>query len=155
MASGQFPVRRSKFRRTAFGGLLALGVCLACGPFGQARAGEGRVKIGEPAAPSPITTEQTSRELRVPFVPYVYASDRRTMYFDRWYYVRQLFRMGKYKIAYPLRPDYTDPRDSRVYAAQGAGIPLAVPLAPNVSYGYNYSNGPQGSRMTPISRYQP
>jgi hypothetical protein len=59
--------------------------------------------------------------------------------------------MGKYQMVYAVDPGYTDARDSRLYSAQGAGVPMAVPLAPNVRHTYNYSWGLPASRLTPIS----
>jgi hypothetical protein len=69
--------------------------------------------------------------------------------FDRWYYLK---RAIGYTRIYPADSRYTDPRDRRVYSAWGYGVPMAVPLAANVHYQYNYSQGPQASRLTPISR---
>ena len=57
---------------------------------------------------------------------------------------------GAYKMVYPVNPDYRDPRDSGVYAAQGYGIPMSVPLAPTVQHVYNYSWGIPSSRLTPM-----
>jgi hypothetical protein len=54
-------------------------------------------------------------------------------------------------MVYPVDPRYFDPRDSKVYGAQGAGIPIVVPLAPNVGSSYNYGSGLPASRLTPIS----
>lgn len=59
---------------------------------------------------------------------------------------------GIYGVTYPVTPYRVDPRDTRVYSAQGYGMPMAVPLAPNVRYSYNYSSGIPSSRLTPISR---
>ena len=69
--------------------------------------------------------------------------------FDRWFYLK---RALGYEIVYPVRPWYSDPRDGRVFSAQGFGIPVASPLSAVVEYQYNYSQGPQGSRLTPVSR---
>ena len=60
--------------------------------------------------------------------------------------------VGTYAMGYPLNPDYFDPRDWSVYAAQGYGTPVAVPLAPQVEHTYNYGWGIPASRLTPISR---
>lgn len=57
-------------------------------------------------------------------------------------------------VVYPLNPWAYDRRDARVYSAQGYGIPLAVPLAPNVHFTYNYGWGIPSSRLTPLSRLQ-
>jgi hypothetical protein len=59
--------------------------------------------------------------------------------------------IGTYKMVYPVNPSYNDPRDARIYGAQGAGIPIVVPLAPNVRSSYNYGSGLPASRLTPIS----
>jgi len=59
--------------------------------------------------------------------------------------------IGTYQMIYPVNPSYNDPRDSRVYGAQGAGIPIVVPLAPSVRSVYNYGTGLPASRLTPIS----
>ena len=59
--------------------------------------------------------------------------------------------IGTYQMIYPVNPSYNDPRDSRVYGAQGAGIPIVVPLAPSVRSVYNYGTGLPSSRLTPIS----
>jgi hypothetical protein len=58
-------------------------------------------------------------------------------------------------MCYALNPEYFDPRDGRVYAAASEGVPMAVPLAPNVNYTYNYGWGIPSSRLTPISRFYP
>ncbi|NOX56318.1 MAG: hypothetical protein GXP27_18115 [Planctomycetes bacterium] len=58
---------------------------------------------------------------------------------------------GNYHVVYAVQPDYFDPRDGQVFAAPGTGVPMAVPLAPNVHYSYNYSHGIPSSRITPIS----
>ena len=59
--------------------------------------------------------------------------------------------VGSYNMIYPVNPDYVNPRDLRVYGAQGAGVPIVVPLAPTVRSSYNYSSGLPASRLTPIS----
>jgi len=59
--------------------------------------------------------------------------------------------IGTYQMIYPVNPSYNDPRDARIYGAQGAGIPIVVPLAPNVRSTYNYGSGLPGSRLTPVS----
>lgn len=58
---------------------------------------------------------------------------------------------GTYQMVYPVNPSYFDPRDTRLYGAQGAGVPIAVPLAPNVGSVFNYGTGLPASRLTPIS----
>lgn len=62
---------------------------------------------------------------------------------------------GKYQITYADQPQYYDERDTRIYAAQGYGMPVTVPLAPTVDYQYNYSSGMPSSRLTRISDYTP
>lgn len=59
---------------------------------------------------------------------------------------------GSSRVIYPANPYYFDPRDGKVYAAQGYGMPVGMPLAPNVEHAYNYSHGTPASRLTPISR---
>lgn len=52
-----------------------------------------------------------------------------------------------------LDPGYAHPSDMNgAYAAQGFGVPVTVPLAPNVRTQYNYSWGIPSSRLTPITR---
>lgn len=63
--------------------------------------------------------------------------------------------VGHYKITYPVNPGYFDGRDGQVYAAQGYGGPVSVPLAPVVRHTYNYGWGVPSSRLTPISRPLP
>jgi len=62
---------------------------------------------------------------------------------------------GTYQMVYPLNPDHCDPRDGQVHAAQGYGVPMAVPLAPVVRHQYNYSWGVPASRITHISNHAP
>lgn len=57
-----------------------------------------------------------------------------------------------YNMAYPVNPYHFDQRDGRIYAAQGYGHPVGVPLAPNVEHAYNYGWGVPSSRLTPVSR---
>ena len=61
-------------------------------------------------------------------------------------------KFGCYKMIYAANPYYADPRDSRVYAAEGYGLPVTVPLAPNVEHTYNYGWGIPSSRLTPVSK---
>ncbi|MFN8706161.1 MAG: hypothetical protein ACK50J_05725 [Planctomyces sp.] len=63
--------------------------------------------------------------------------------------------VGKYHMTYAHQPDYFDARDTQLYAAQGYGMPITVPLAPQVRHAYNYSAGIPASRITPISNYNP
>ncbi len=60
-----------------------------------------------------------------------------------------------YSMVYPYNPWYFDRRDAQVYAAQGYGAPMTVPLAPNVTNQWNYGWGVPSSRLTPISRVAP
>ena len=55
-------------------------------------------------------------------------------------------------MAYPVNPYHFDQRDGRIYAAQGYGHPVGVPLAPNVEHTYNYGWGIPSSRLSPVSR---
>lgn len=59
--------------------------------------------------------------------------------------------VGCYSRVYPQNPYYSDSRDGQTYAAQGYGVPMAVPLAPVVGHAYDYSWGVPSSRLTPIS----
>ncbi len=63
--------------------------------------------------------------------------------------------VGHYSMVYPLDPNYFDQRDGNIYAAQGYGGPVSVPLAPNVRHSYNYGWGVPSSRLTPISHPYP
>ena len=63
--------------------------------------------------------------------------------------------LGKYHMTYADQPSYIDPRDTQLYAAQGYGMPMSVPLAPNVHHAYNYSSGMPASRITHIGNYNP
>ena len=60
--------------------------------------------------------------------------------------------IGHYKMTYAVDPYQFDPRDGQLYGAQGYGVPIAVPLAPNVRHTYNYSWGVPSSRLTPVTR---
>lgn len=62
---------------------------------------------------------------------------------------------GHYSIVYPVDPGYFDGRDGQVYAAQGYGGAVSVPLAPTVRHAYNYSWGVPSSRLTPVSNTTP
>jgi len=63
--------------------------------------------------------------------------------------------VGCYDLVYPVDPFYFDKRDGQVYAAQGVGGPVSVPLAPTVRHTYNYGWGVPSSRLTPISHPVP
>lgn len=63
--------------------------------------------------------------------------------------------VGAYHVTYADQPDYIDQRDTQLYAAQGYGMPITVPLAPNVNHTYNYSAGVPASRVTHIGNYNP
>ncbi|WP_417390645.1 hypothetical protein [Gimesia sp.] len=60
--------------------------------------------------------------------------------------------IGHYNMTYAVDPYYFDGRDGRLYGAQGYGVPVAVPLAPNVHHTYNYGWGVPSSRLTPVTR---
>lgn len=45
---------------------------------------------------------------------------------------------------------HCDPRDTRLYSAQGYDVPVAVPLAPNVKHTYNYGWGIPSSRLVRV-----
>ena len=60
--------------------------------------------------------------------------------------------IGRYNITYAVDPYQFDKRDGQLYGAQGYGVPVAVPLAPNVHHTYNYSWGIPSSRLTPVTR---
>jgi len=62
---------------------------------------------------------------------------------------------GCYSLVYATDPQYFDSRDGGLYAAQGYGAPVTVPLAPNVHYSFNYGWGTPSSRITPISHPLP
>lgn len=76
---------------------------------------------------------------------------------NRFGYFRpgNLAPFGCYTIAYPINPGYTDQRDGALYAAQGYGVNVSVPLAPNVGAAYNYGWGVPSSRLTPVSNPLP
>ena len=62
--------------------------------------------------------------------------------------------IGKYCMTYADDPGYGDPRDGgAAYGVQGYGVPMTVPLAPNVRQSYNYSWGTPSSRITPLGNY--
>ncbi|WP_144996179.1 hypothetical protein [Polystyrenella longa] len=63
--------------------------------------------------------------------------------------------VGCYDMIYSANPQQFDQRDGSVYAAQAYGVPVSVPLAPNVKQAYNYSWGVPSSRLTRISRVAP
>ena len=123
---------------------------------------------------SPETADRAARQIVVGFQPAVpqYEVDYSCGFescgpvFDRWFYVKRALKrlqehsplvtdvplMGDYHILYSANPSYHDARDGGVYAAQGYGVPIAVPLAPQVRYQYNYGHGVPASRLTPISQ---
>lgn len=62
--------------------------------------------------------------------------------------------VGCYNVTYANDPGYSDGRDGgTAYGAQGYGVPVNVPLAPNVRQSYNYSWGTPSSRITPMGQY--
>jgi len=58
---------------------------------------------------------------------------------------------GHYSMVYPVNPQHFDARDGQVYAAQGYGGAVSVPMAPVVNHTYNYGWGMPSSRLTPVS----
>lgn len=63
--------------------------------------------------------------------------------------------VGCYQITYADQPGYQNPQDGMAYGAQGYGVPVTVPLPPNVRQSYNYSSGIPSSRITQIGQYDP
>lgn len=61
--------------------------------------------------------------------------------------------IGKYCVNYADDPGYAHPQDGQAWGAQGYGVPVTVPLAPNVRHSYNYSWGTPASRITPMGNY--
>jgi hypothetical protein len=139
-------------KRTALYGLLAVTLHITGGPLRELAADDGITRITS----APVGYCEISEG--GPYDPDFLNPDRSFGYgpgripFDRWYYLR---RALGYKRIYPADVRYSDPRDRRVYSAAGYGVPLAVPLPSNVIYQYNYSTGPQASRVTPVSRPAP
>jgi hypothetical protein len=62
---------------------------------------------------------------------------------------------GKYQMTYADQPDYINPNDTQIYATHQYGMPITVPLAPNVNHAYNYNSGIPSSRITTIGNYNP
>lgn len=60
--------------------------------------------------------------------------------------------IGHYSMVYPVNPQHFDARDGQVFAAQGYGGAVSVPMAPVVNHTYNYGWGMPSSRLTPVSR---
>jgi len=58
---------------------------------------------------------------------------------------------GHYSVVYPVDAGHFDTRDGGVYAAQGYGGAVSVPLAPTVRHAWNYGWGIPSSRLTPVS----
>ena len=59
--------------------------------------------------------------------------------------------LGVYSMVYPVNPSHFDARDGQVYAAQGYGGAVSIPMAPVVNHTYNYGWGMPSSRLTPVS----
>jgi hypothetical protein len=57
---------------------------------------------------------------------------------------------GWYK---PLNGYYCDPRDTRLYSAQGYNVPVTVPLAPVVRGSFNYGWGIPSARLSQAGGY--
>jgi len=62
---------------------------------------------------------------------------------------KKLSLMNHGKI-HPMNPGFVDDRDTTYYSAQGYGLPVVVPMAPNVRYQYNYGWGLPSSRITKV-----
>ena len=62
---------------------------------------------------------------------------------------------GRYEHVYAVNPGYTDRREGNVWASAATGVPMAVPLAPNVRHTMEYGWGMPSSRLVPISRPAP
>jgi len=58
---------------------------------------------------------------------------------------------GHYSVVYPADAGHFDSRDGGIYAAQGYGGAVSVPLAPTVRQAWNYGWGIPSSRLTPVS----
>ncbi|RMG40861.1 MAG: hypothetical protein D6725_02640 [Planctomycetota bacterium] len=56
--------------------------------------------------------------------------------------------VGFYSLVYPANPYYIDRRDTQVYANPVTGIPMVVPLPPNVEHVMHYSDDTPSSRLT-------
>ncbi len=63
--------------------------------------------------------------------------------------------IGKYHTTYAQDANHFDQRDGEIYAAQGYGTHVTVPLAPNVRHAYNYGWGMPSSRITRVSTVAP
>lgn len=63
--------------------------------------------------------------------------------------------IGYYHTTYAQDANHFDQRDGGVYAAQGYGTNVTVPLAPNVRHAYNYGWGMPSSRITRVSTVAP
>lgn len=63
--------------------------------------------------------------------------------------------IGSYGITYADKPCCQHPQDGLAYGAQGYGVPVTVPLPPNVRQSYNYSSGIPSSRITQIGHCDP
>ena len=62
---------------------------------------------------------------------------------------------GAYEHVYAVNPGYSDRREGNVWASAQTGVPMAVPLAPNVRHTMEYGWGMPSSRLVPISRPAP
>jgi hypothetical protein len=140
---------RAALQRAAACGLLVLAMHVINGPLPQLAADDGVVRIDSPASEFYAHANCAKYDPDMLNLDNSFGIGRGRIPFDRWYYLR--LALG-YKRIYPADIGYSDPRDRRVYSAWGYGVPLAVPLPSNVVYQYNYSQGPQGSRLTPVSR---
>jgi hypothetical protein len=66
--------------------------------------------------------------------------------------LRRAARRNGYGCFNPVDRFYCDPRDLRVYSAQGYGVPVTVPLAP-VCRQYNYGWGIPSTRLSQVGSY--
>ena len=62
---------------------------------------------------------------------------------------------GRYEHVYAVNPAHTDRREGQVWAAAETGVPMAVPLAPQVRHTMEYGWGMPSSRLVPLSRPAP
>ena len=112
-------------------------------------------------ATSPAAADPAVRQIVRGFQPlvpwyrvdYSHGFDGHGPAFDRWFYVkkaivrlhsnpllREIPRIGHYHVLYPAYPRYRDASVGRVDAAQGYGIPGAVPLHSNAKRQYNFTS---------------
>ncbi len=56
--------------------------------------------------------------------------------------------IGFYNLVYPANPWHIDRRDTQIYANPATGVPMVVPLPPNVEHVMHYSDDTPSSRLT-------